>query len=100
MPKLKDVVSSVSRKVVDDAYEDTLFGKRLKTFVCKVCGETGIHREAYMQSRSKRRFGETIREYHATCWNDFNGKTSKRLKAEAKASDSSPPLIEFFGTTL
>lgn len=61
----------------------TVYGSQeFTTFNCKVCGKTGYLGEAYLSSSTSRKHGSHIRPYHASCWNETNGRTKRKSKEE------------------
>ena len=92
MPKLKNLVARLSRKVPSEAKHTTIYGtQEYTTFMCKVCKQKGYVGEAYLESSAKRKHPDQIRPYHATCWNETNGKTRKEEDREI-----SNTLMSFF----
>ena len=90
MKSVKQVDGRFWRKTVesDDAWVQTVEGKKtLRTFTCKTCKKKGYFSEAYLDSKRK----NGIRPYHASCWNQYNGKTFSRLVA----SDEPVATLEF-----
>ena len=83
MPKLSGLVARLSRAVPTESKHVTIYGTtEYTTFTCKVCKKKGYLSEAYLESKSKRKSPNQIRPYHASCWNETNGKTRKEEDAE------------------
>ena len=90
MPRLKNTVARLWRKVTRDHKHMTLDGKEvLTTFNCKVCNKPGYLSEAYLKSKRDMKHDNDIREYHADCYVLRNGK----YKKEKEPSTAS--LFEF-----
>lgn len=67
----------------------TVYGtQELTTFTCVVCKQKGYLSEAYLESRSKRKHHSDVRPFHASCYNETNGKVPR-------PKETSATLIEF-----
>jgi hypothetical protein len=75
MKTVKELDGRLWREPILDVWNTTLFGKQLKTFVCRTCKEKAYVSEAYKCSTRKSGY----RPYHASCWNKYNGKSFSRL---------------------
>jgi hypothetical protein len=78
MKSVKQVDGRFWRKSIDseDFWAQTVDGtKTLKQFTCKTCKKKGYYSEAYLDAKRK----DKIRPYHASCWNQYNGKTFSSL---------------------
>jgi hypothetical protein len=89
MPKLKDAVGRLWRKVTRDHKHMTLDGINVLTkFTCVVCKKEGFVSETYLKSSRDRKNDNDIRPYHATCYNLRNGKYLKdKEKSNSSLSD-------------
>lgn len=92
MTKLTDLDARLYRATPEEYKHMTIYGHMEMTkFTCAVCKKEGYLSEAYLTSKTKRKHASDVRPYHASCYNETNG----RIKPK---SESSPAvsLIEFF----
>jgi hypothetical protein len=88
MTKLKNLDARLFRNIPDSHRHMTVYGNQeFTTFTCVVCKEKGYLSEAYLKSKSARKHGSDIRPYHASCYNETNGKVRKKEKSTASLFD-------------
>lgn len=88
MPKLKNLVARLYRDVPANHKHMTVYGNQeYTTFICLICKKPGFLSEAYLQSKSKRKHNSHVRPYHASCYNETNGKVRKEEKSTATVFD-------------
>lgn len=81
-PKLQYLDARLSRAVAPDVKHTNIYGQtEYSKFICENCIKSGYLAEAYLQSKSKRKHENDIRPYHASCWNESNGRITPRPEA-------------------
>ena len=92
MRKRSNTISRLTRKVAENTFTQTIFGKRERTtFKCKCCYKKLLIAEAYLESKSKRKHNNQIRKICVFCWDLTKGRVKKKEKSDAS-------LLEFFNT--
>lgn len=98
MPKLKNLVARLYRAIPDSYRHMTVYGNQeYTTFKCVACGQTGFLSEAYLKSKRDMRHGSDIRPYHASCYNETNGKFTDNPsnKRRGKSKEATATLLDF-----
>lgn len=81
-PKIRYLDARVSRAVAPDVKHTSIYSEVVyTTFICKICFELGYYSEAYLESGPRRKHENHIREYHASCYNESNGRIAPRPEA-------------------
>ena len=82
--KNTEVIGRQFRRVRPDARHMTLFNHTTLTkFNCRNCKQEFLISEAYMESASKRKHNEQIRQFCTTCWSLTYGKINKKESSDA-----------------
>lgn len=88
MTKLKNLDARLFRDVANSYRHMTVYGtQEFTTFTCVVCKQKGYLSEAYLKSKRDRKHGSDIRPYHASCYNETNGKIKSTDKSTASLLD-------------
>ncbi len=92
MVKLKNLDARLHRAIPDSHKHMTVYGTQEFTrFICVVCKEPGFLSEAYLESKSKRKHDSDVRPYHASCYNETNGRVRRKSESQPAVS-----LSDFF----
>ncbi len=88
MTKLKNLDARLFRNIPDSHRHMTVYGNQeFTTFTCVVCKQRGYLSEAYLKSKRDRKHGSDIRPYHASCYNQTNGRSKRTEKSTATLFD-------------
>lgn len=98
MPSLKEVEGRLFRKTPESYKHMTVYGNHeLTTFTCVVCGKKGYLSEAYLKSKDRRKHDSDVRPYHASCYNETNGKYRQtESKSRIKLTGRIEATLEHF----
>lgn len=64
----------VRRKLPSNLKISTLFGEQINTKRCQCCGQTKFVSEFYLESASKRKYPDQVRNHCVVCWGVTKGK--------------------------
>lgn len=64
----------VWRKTPSNLKISTIFGVKFNTKTCSCCGETKFVSEFYLESASKRKHPDQVRDQCVVCWDIMKGK--------------------------
>lgn len=84
MRKRSNTISRLTRKVAENTFTQTIFGKSERTtFKCKCCYKKLLIGEAYLESKIKRKHDNQIRKICVFCWDLTNGRVKQKEKSDA-----------------